>query len=238
MIRVEEPRARDINSVPAPDPGERFLAFLDDKAYPCVGAKSALARGSIEIHEYDTLGSHGNDQSLADGLGQFVAMIEGNDCADDIVHSYVALFRGPFDMNERRFETSMWSQLWRIHQLDIQAGNLPADDVSNDTKSPHFCLSMAGHPFFLIGLHPKASRLARRFSHPVLVFNSHRQFEKLREDGRFAKMQAATRSRDIDLQGSVTPNLADFGEASEARQYSGRKVEADWRCPFDFKDKS
>jgi FPC/CPF motif-containing protein YcgG len=128
-------------------------------------------------------------------------------------------------MTERRFESSMWSQLWRLHKLDVIAGNLPADDVSNDTDSPQFSLSMAGHPFFLIGLHPHASRLARRFSHPVMVFNSHRQFEKLKNDGRFEKMQTATRTRDIELQGSMNPNLADFGDASEARQYSGRKVE-------------
>ena len=131
----------------------------------------------------------------------------------------------------------MWSQLWRIHKLDVLAGNPPASDVSDDVDDRNFSLSMAGHPFFLIGLHPQASRLARRFSHPVLVFNSHRQFEKLRRDGRFEKMQAATRTRDIELQGSVNPNLADFGEASEARQYSGREVESDWRCPFDFKEK-
>lgn len=238
MMRIEEPRAFEITHVPAPDLAERFLAFLEDKTYPCVGAKSALSRGSIETHEYDTLGCLGNDQSILDGLAQFVAMIEAGDCDDDIVHSYVALFHGPLDLSERRFESSMWSQLWRIHQLDLLAGNRPADDVSSDTESPQFCLSFMGHPFFLIGLHPQASRLARRFSHPVLVFNSHRQFEKLRKDGRFAKMQAATRSRDIDLQGSVNPNLADFGEASEARQYSGRAVEDDWRCPFDFKEKS
>jgi hypothetical protein len=34
------------------------------------------------------------------------------------------------------------------------------------------------------------------------------------------------------LQGSLNPNLADFGEQSEARQYSGRATEADWVCPF------
>jgi uncharacterized protein len=117
------------------------------------------------------------------------------------------------------------------------AGNLPADDVSNDVDSAQFSLSMAGHPFFVIGLHAHASRLARRFSHPVLVFNSHRQFEKLREDGRYGKMQSAIRLRDIELQGSLNPNLADFGEGSEARQYSGREVEAGWRCPFDFSDR-
>ncbi len=237
MIRHEDPQSIESIHKPITDLGERFLAFLGDNAYPCVGAKSALAHGSIETHEYGMLGETGNDQPIADGLSQFVDMIEAN--ADDsvIVHSYVAIFRGPFDMNERRFESLMWSQLWRIHQLDVLAGNLPADDVSNDTDSPHFSLSLSGHPFFLIGLHPHASRIARRFSHPVMVFNSHRQFEKLRDDGRFEKMQAATRSRDADLQGTINPNLADFGEASEARQYSGREVEADWQCPYDFKEK-
>jgi len=34
------------------------------------------------------------------------------------------------------------------------------------------------------------------------------------------------------VQGSLNPNLADFGERSEARQYSGREVEEHWRCPF------
>lgn len=226
-----------MNLTSVPDTCESFLEFLGGDTYPCVGAKFALTRGSIETHEFGTLGDRDNDQPMLDGISQFVTMIEATGCDENLVHSYVAIFRGPFNLNERRFEASMWSQLWRMHKLDALAGNLPADDVSSDTNSPHFSLSMAGHPFFLIGLHPHASRLARRFSHPVMVFNSHRQFEKLKEDGRFEKMQAATRSRDIELQGSVNPNLADFGQASEARQYSGREVKADWRCPFDFQEK-
>ncbi|MDO8863117.1 guanitoxin biosynthesis heme-dependent pre-guanitoxin N-hydroxylase GntA [Haliea sp. E1-2-M8] len=222
------------NHIPVPDLGEKFLEFLNGVSYPCVGAKSALARGLIETHEFGRLGDRDNDRPLMDGLSQFVRMIEANTSSNDIVHSYVAIFRGPHDMNELRFESLLWSQLWRIHRLDVLAGNKPACDVSADADSAQFSLSMAGHPFFVIGLHSHASRLARRFSHPVLVFNSHRQFEKLREDGRFAKMQAATRARDIELQGSVNPNLADFGAASEARQYSGREVGSDWQCPYDF----
>ena len=213
---------------------ESFLEFLNHDAYPCVGAKSALARGTIEVQEFGILGDRANDQTILEGLSRFVAMIEAGDCDKDIVNSYVAIFRGPVAMSECRFESLLWSQLWHLHKLDVLAGNQPAHDVSSDTDNPMFSLSMAGHPFFVIGLHAHASRLARRFSHPVLVFNSHRQFEKLREDGRYGKLQAAIRSRDIVLQGSVNPNLADFGAASEARQYSGRKVEADWRCPVDF----
>lgn len=40
------------------------------------------------------------------------------------------------------------------------------------------------------------------------------------------------RARDKTLQGDLNQNLADYGEASEARQYSGRAVENDWKCPF------
>lgn len=238
MLLTVERRVTDRKLVPAPDLGECFLDWIRGDTYPCVGAKSALARGSIETHEFGPLGERANDRSMLAGLSRFVARIESTACDDDIVHSHVAIFRGPYTMNELGFESAMWSQLWRVHKLDGLAGNLPAKDVSSDADSPHFSLSLAGHPFFVIGLHPHASRLARRFSHPVLVFNSHRQFEKLREDGRFEKMQVATRARDIELQGCVNPNLANFGEASEARQYSGREVEADWRCPFDFKEKT
>ncbi len=235
MIRTHSgSAARHLPVIPEPDLGERFLAFLDEPSFPCVGAKSALARGSIETHEFGRLGDRRNDRQLADGLARFVARIESDACDKDIVHSHVAVFTGPADMSELRFESLMWSQLWRLHRLDVLAGNRAAEDVSSDANSPHFSLSLAGHPFFIIGLHPQASRLARRFSHPALVFNSHRQFEKLREDGRYYKIQAATRARDIELQGSINPNLADFGEASEARQYSGREVEPGWRCPFDF----
>jgi len=235
MIRSERPGATKV-LMPVPDLGESFLELIGGVTYPCVGAKSALARGSIETHEFGTLGDRDNDRPMMEGLARFVSMIEASAFDKDIVHSYVAIFRGPIDMTECLFECLMWTQLWRIHRLDYLAGNLPADDVSSDTESPRFSLSMAGHPFFMIGLHPRASRRARRFSHPVLVFNSHRQFEKLREDGRYYKIQAATRSRDIDLQGSVNPNLADFGNKSEARQYSGREVEDDWHCPYDFKE--
>lgn len=217
------------------DLADSFMDFVDDDSFPCVGAKAALTRGAIKTHEFSELGDTDNDQPMLAGLSRFVTMIEDEACDTDTVHSYVALFRGPDDMTELRFESLLWSQLWRIHGLDVCAGNLAAADVSNDTASAQFSLSIAEHPFFIIGLHAQASRLARQFSHPVLVFNSHRQFEKLREDGRFEKMQTATRSRDIELQGCINPNLADFGRASEARQYSGREVEPDWRCPFDFR---
>jgi FPC/CPF motif-containing protein YcgG len=65
-----------------------------------------------------------------------------------------------------------------------------------------------------------------------MVFNVHSQFENLRNEGLFERMQETIRARDLKLQGSLNPNLSDFGKQSEAKQYSGRAVEKEWKCPF------
>lgn len=213
---------------------EQFLSFVDDDSFPCVGAKAALARGEMFVHEFGMLNDAAHDAELLDSLEAFVKTMESADDDPLKVHSFVAVFKGPFITSELQFENLLWTQLYNLHILDVSRGFSAASDISSNPESPQFSLSLAGHPFFVIGLHPGASRLARTFRSPVLVFNSHRQFEALRADGRYSKMQKAIRKRDIALQGSINPNLADFGFNSEARQYSGRKADANWKCPFDF----
>ena len=39
-------------------------------------------------------------------------------------------------------------------------------------------------------------------------------------------------ARDVKLAGDINPMLSKYGQASEARQYSGRQVGEDWQCPF------
>ncbi len=217
---------------PEQDLETRLRGFVASAEFPFVGAKAALAMDALEVCEFATLGGRSNDGPLLDGLAAFARRREKDAPENSTVNSFAAAFAGPLDSNEMRFEALLWSQLQRLHLLDARRGATWSGDVSTDPDDPKFSLSLAGHPFFVIGLHPGASRLARRAPFPVLVFNSHRQFNQLRADGRYAKMQKATRARDTALQGSINPNLADFGTAAETRQYSGRAVEADWRCPF------
>ncbi|WP_373516564.1 YqcI/YcgG family protein [Pricia sp.] len=87
-------------------------------------------------------------------------------------------------------------------------------------------------PFFLVGLHPKASRKARRFHVPAIAFNLHSQFEQLRKKGRYEIMKNAIRQNEMEFQGSINPMLPDHGKDLEARQYSGRNVTDTWVCPF------
>jgi FPC/CPF motif-containing protein YcgG len=106
--------------------------------------------------------------------------------------------------------------------------------VSSDPASPTFSFSFAGRAYFVVGLSPAGTRWARTFPWPLLAFNPHAQFEELRRTGQFERMQTVIRERDTQLEGDVNPNLANFGEHTEARQYSGREVGDDWRCPVTF----
>jgi len=133
--------------------------------------------------------------------------------------------------NEHDWEKLLWEQLQSLHELDRQHHAWDAS-VSSDPEDKTFSFSFAETAFFIVGLHPASSRLARRFAYPTLVFNSHAQFERLRERGQFERLRQVIRVRDYNLQGSLNPNLTDYGEQSEARQYSGRAVEQHWKCPF------
>jgi FPC/CPF motif-containing protein YcgG len=141
----------------------------------------------------------------------------------------VAVFPARPPLTEQAFERRLWTQLQHLHACD-DGGWDPA--ASADPDDPRFSFSFMNRALFIVGLHPESSRIARRFAWPALVFNPRAQFDRLRATGRFERLRAAIREREIALQGTLNPNLADFGERSEATQYSGRPTEADWRCPF------
>ena len=208
----------------------RFRRFIRDPVFPCVGARTALAGQTLVTGVFGRFGDPGGDLPLLRALRRFTMRIDA--ASGRRVHSFAALYEGPCSLGEHGFEGVFWNCLQRLTELDRARGNAWAHDVSADPAEPTFSLSLCSHPFFVVALHPAASRRARRFERPALVFNSHRQFAGLKEDGRYARMQAMTRGRDRSLQGSINPNLAEFGDRSEARQYSGRHIDGEWICPL------
>ena len=208
---------------------EELEAWIADLAFPCVGAKSALARGSLEVVPALDLTSAWNDVAIHDALLHWAwdyAAEPGG------LRSLAVVFEGPLDLSEEAFERHLWERLQSLADKDHWRGQPYDSRVSADPESPHFSLSFGGEAFFVVGLHPHASRPARRFGRPTMVFNLHDQFEKLRDEGRYEKMRSAIMERDRKLAGDTNPMLARHGEASEAVQYSGRKVDEDWTPPF------
>lgn len=206
-----------------------FEAFIRDKSFPCVGAKSALSRGSLRLMVGWSVESAWDDLKIHREL---IGWSEEYRSDPGLFRSFAVIFANPAPLDEARFERALWDRLQSLADKDAWLG-LPYDErVSGDPTDPHFSLSFGGEAFFAVGLHPAASRPARRFERPVIVFNLHDQFEKLREDGRYEAIRDTILDRDKTLAGSINPMLARHGEASEAAQYSGRIVEPDWKCPF------
>ncbi|HEV7145603.1 MAG TPA: guanitoxin biosynthesis heme-dependent pre-guanitoxin N-hydroxylase GntA [Pedococcus sp.] len=195
--------------------------------YPCLGARSVFNLDRATVLVLDELGTEAAAQTLLRRLTDFA---RDTDLAAGFA-SLVAVFRGPNVGDEREFETLLWRQLELLHAADEQPWD-PA--VSDDPADPHFAFSVAGTAYFVVGLHPQASRIARRTPLPTLVFNLHAQFEELRESERFVRMRDMIRRRDTELQGSLNPMVTDHGSHSEARQYSGREVPASWAPPADL----
>lgn len=210
-------------------PTEAFRNFVKSDEFPCIGAKSAMVRDQLVIAEFGDIDSAAGDIKLRLALEDFINEL---DLASPVVQSFVAIFTGPGNLSETEFERALWNRLQSLHNLDVVEGRGWAENAERDPQSAHFSMGLLGEAFFVIGLHPNASRPARRFQYPALVFNSHEQFERLRQDGRFEKMKQIIRERDEALAGSINPMLADYGNGSEAAQYSGREVGPDWKCPF------
>jgi FPC/CPF motif-containing protein YcgG len=231
----------------AAQPETAFREFVSRPEFPCLGAKAAFNSDSQTLRVFDELGSEEATTDLVAALYDFTRLV-GRDSVEpnqrptsDLNGStesrpteyatLIAIFEGPRQTDEQEFENLLWKQLRLLHDHDA-AGDDWDPAVSSDAADPHFSFSFGGQALYVIGMHSNSSREARRFPWPTLVFNPHEQFERLRADGKWRRMQETIRQRDLELQGTINPMLSDFGERTEARQYSGRAVEENWRAPF------
>ena len=215
-------RTREVHSA--------LRAFLHDPDYPCLGARSLVNQHSYRFGLYHELGEAGSTAGLAFDLHTF---IEERPAIEGDFSSFIACFMEPKVMTAKEFEVLLWHQLSALHELDAEHYGW-SDQVSSDPEDSRFSFSFAGHAFFVVGLAPLSQRWARRFPWPTLVFNDHAQFERLRREQRFERLKETIRGRDEKLHGHANEMLSDYGAHSEARQYAGRRVGPNWRCPVHF----
>ena len=208
---------------------DRFRTYIRDPRFACVGAKSALSRGQMTIRVARSIASSWNDLNIYPDLIDFVNAYRAE---PTLFRSFVVLFEGPTDLDERSFERHLWDRVQSLSDKDVWFGECHDPRVSSDPANPHFSLSFGGEAFFVVGLHPGASRQSRRFEVPVMVFNLHDQFERLRVEGLYERLRGTILTRDRSVSGSDNPMLARHGDVSEARQYSGRAVADGWKAPY------
>lgn len=211
---------------------QKFKDIIQSDEFPCVGAKSALAQSNMYFYKAKDMGDDSIALSLYEAVKDF-----GKTLKNDSVHlqSFVVIF-DEHNLSEKEFEKLLWQTLQSLHDIDAEKNVAWSRQCDSSPESPHFSMSVAGQAYFIVGLHPRASREARQMPFPVMVFNSHEQFEALRESGKFQKMQTVIRKRDESVHGNINPMLDNYGELSEALQYSGRKLPSNWKCPLQVRE--
>lgn len=208
-----------------------FKNFINEKSYPCVAARAAISRGNVPCFVAADMGSDKDDEGILQFIYDFISHFRD---AKNSLHSAAVIFKNPEMISEELYETFFWKRLQSLWNLDATA--FPYDKhVSADPADRHFSFSLGEEAFFIIGLHPNSARTARRFRFPAIVFNPHVQFDQLRKAGQYEKMKDIVRKRDKHYSGSINPMLHDFGETSEARQYTGRQYDGHWTCPLKIR---
>ncbi len=206
-----------------------FKSYILDGKHPCMMARSVFKMAQYDLNLYEEMTQDTTANAILQDLKIF---LENTDPNSTEYRSFVALFPNNHFDDELSFEKSLWQTLQNLHKHDPH----PWDStVSHDPENAEFSFSLLGKAFYIIGLHPSSSRKSRQSPYTALVFNLHSQFEKLREMGKYERIRNLVRKNDEKLQGNINPVLQDFGEDSEARQYSGRHVESNWKCPFHHK---
>jgi len=208
---------------------EGFRDFILENNHPCVMAQTVFTMAQVDLKTYEDLGSLDAAMMIYKDLERYIAEY---DFSSNDFKTFIAVFPDSPKYSEIDFECKLWKQLQCLHEVDTKEWD---PEVSADPEDDNFSFSIAGKAFYVVGLHPGASRTARRSPYPALTFNLHWQFEKLREMGNYENVRDRIRDRDRKLQGNINPMLEDFGKNSEAKQYSGRKVDKEWKCPFHRK---
>ena len=145
-----------------------LFAHVEDRAFPCVGAKSAMAKGTLDVLACSRIDSAWDDVRIHDSLMRLAERYRQDRA---MYRSFAVVFEGPDDLSEPAFERALWDRVQSLSDKDVWRGQDYDPRVSTDPDNPHFSLSFGGEAFFIVGLHPNASRPARRFERPTLVFN-------------------------------------------------------------------
>jgi FPC/CPF motif-containing protein YcgG len=213
---------------------DHLIKFILTKTFPCIMARMVAKKGFMHVVEIENIqGPEDSKKMLAEAY-YFIDCFRED---PEKLSSFIVIFKHPHYLDENVFEETFWNVLKNLHRMD--KNSYPHDPrVSSNPMDDNFSYSLKSEAFFILALHPKSPRWARRFSAPAIVFNPHVQFEKLRHQGLFKRIRDIIRDRDKKLQGDVNPMLNDFGEKSEIYQYLGKAYASGDPLPSTFYKRS
>ena len=114
----------------------KLHAMVGEAAFPCVGAKAALARGQLRTIVCRDLSSAWDDLRIYSGLFQ---LAQSYSRTPTLFQSLVVLFEQPTNLSEREFESALWIRVQSLSEKDAAHGRGQRLDGQR--------LGQARHPF-------------------------------------------------------------------------------------------
>ncbi|ENW9131295.1 guanitoxin biosynthesis heme-dependent pre-guanitoxin N-hydroxylase GntA [Escherichia coli] len=190
-----------------------FNNLIESKLFCCIGARRANTQNNL-FYKHS---KYPKEDIL--NVYNCLEYFSTNNIKGKEFYSAIVFFNEVKLSSEKDFECFLWDILTRLNDIDKNKYNW-ATGYSKNTNDKHFSFSIAGEAFFIVGLHPMAHRISRRFYIPTLVFNHHAMFEKLKASGNFERYKTAIRKNEMRIQGLLNKHLHDFDDHSEASQYA------------------
>ena len=108
---------------------DNFETFVRDATFPCVGAKSAVARSRLQAMVARDIRSGADDDEIHQALLEFAHAGAGDDRP---FRGFAVLFREPRSLDEAGFEGALWRRLQALADLDAARGHVHDPRVSAD----------------------------------------------------------------------------------------------------------
>jgi len=178
------------------------IRSLLTKDYPCTPALKSLNSGQLIVHETKT------EMSKIPPISEYLHELRERyyKSKEKYLSLWITFDDAP--ISEEEFEKNLFSVL-EPHRR--------GDEYFHGSSR-----------LFVVGMHPSASRKARRFPLNSMVVNLWEQFETLKN---YQSLVNTIRDRDIEYSGSVNPMAAKHGDNFEEIQFSGRDNPDDWKIP-------
>ena len=197
---------------------EYFKSLVLSGNFACVGAISAVKSKKYAFCAYPDMTAPEIGEAVAHDILMYKKAFDVDHIMDKkgvSFVSFIAAFKEPVIPSQMDGVGALYTLLKNVHAADASHFGW-ATSASPDPKDKTFAYSVGGDAYFLPFMYKQSGSPARQSEIPMVVFNIHTVFAKLREVGAFESLKQMIHDR----QSWVHPNLADHGDNPEFVQYA------------------
>lgn len=144
---------------------DSYKSFILCENHPSILANALFRMELYQIRAYEDINDLDNLKQL---LLDVESYLNQNIPYQSEVESFVAAFPNNYYEDEILFENALLQTLNMLNHLEHCEWDQNVSDVPDTAR---FSFSINGRSFYILGLHPESSKMARQAPYTTLVFN-------------------------------------------------------------------